>query len=118
MIPLIFESFRIIYFITGAKRFAYFFAIFFIAVLNFIIFKGICALAAPVFGPLDQVGKLFRGIMQIPTFAVLCIINWRVVPFQMMDFAASMKTKYFKLLIYLVLAALLFGYDRFIARYF
>ncbi len=112
------EAYKIIYLITGAKKFSYYFALAFITLLNFIFLKGACTLMQPIFSPLQYILMIFRFPFNVGTYIALFVINMLIVPFKMTDFVNSVKTMYVKLLIFIFMAILLYGYGKFIDRYF
>ncbi len=118
MRPLTLEAFKLMYIITGAQRFSYAFALVFNTILNMIVLGGIVGLMTPIFSPLQYVGIIFMRPYYVATVALLFFINFRYVPFDMMQYVDSIKTNYIKLIIYTALAIILFGYNWFIARYF
>ncbi len=118
MIALVLETYRIIFYLTGARRFAYLVSVAYIALLNFFVFGGIATLLEDVFSPMKMITRGFHGILSYPTFVVLFFLNYLLVPIKMTDVAFSFKTKYAKLIIYTVLALTIFAYYKFLDRYF
>ncbi len=109
------------YFVTGAQRFSYFFAVVFNTILNVVFLKGIGLLLVGIVPFIEYFNLVFalpHYIGMVGIGIILYFVNLKVVPFHMLDYANMVKTKYVKLIIYVVLCIVLFLYPIFIHRYF
>ncbi len=121
MRPLTLEAFKLMYIITGAKKFSYYFSLTVNTIMHVIVLKGIVELTKEI-APTGFLSIIFQTNLHRPfivlTAAVLFFINTRVVPPKMLDIVGQIKTKYIMLIIYFLLTCLLFGYLYGDGRYF
>ena len=121
MRPLTLEAFKLMYVITGAKKFSYYFSLVLNTIMNVVVLKGLLELLQDII-PIGFLSIIFQTNLHRPfivlTAILLCFINTRVVPPKMLDVVGQIKTKYIVLLLYFLIACLLFAYLYADGKYF
>lgn len=110
MRPLTLEAYKLMYIVTGAKKFSYYFSLVLNTIMNVIMLKGIHYLMKDIFSPLQFISIIFKFPFYIALGFLLLFINSRVVPFTLVDIVGQIKTKYAKLIIYFLLSIILFAF--------
>jgi hypothetical protein len=117
MRPLTLEAFKLMYILTGGRKFSYIFSLVVNTIMNVIVLKGLVVLTKEI-APTGYLEIIFRFPFYLGTAAVLMFINSRVVPLSMVDIVGQIKTKYVKLIIYFVLSVMLATFFYLDGRYF
>ena len=117
MRPLTLEAYKLLYYISGAKKFSYCVTLAIMAVMHVIVLNGLALLMSEI-APTEHLLILFRRPYFIVTGAMILVVNiWRV-PFKMLFVVEQMPTKYIMLVLYIFATGLIFGYTHMIDRYF
>ena len=117
MRPITLEIFKLIYLITGAKRFSYVFALILSTVMNVILLRGLSALFITGYPMLRQVLPIFQFPKFFASGVALLLLNIFLVPFSMLEHIGMMKTHYTKLILFSLIVLLLFAYGTFIEKF-
>ncbi len=109
MKPLTLEAYKLLFYLTGSKVFAYYVAVALVSVLNVIVLMGLSLLLEGIF-PTAALARFFSFPFNIGAWLVLFLINLRVAPLSFMDVASHIHVRYIKLLLYAGIAALILAY--------
>jgi hypothetical protein len=113
MRPLTLEAYKLMYIITGAKKFSYYFSLILNTIMHVIVLKGIIEVTKEI-APTGALSIAFQTNPHRPFIVITAIflffINTRVVPVKMLDVVGQVKTKFIMLIIYFLIACILFAY--------
>ena len=110
MRPLTFEAYKLLYVITGAKKFSYYMALVLMAILHVLVLSGLAKLLQDV-SPTKYIMIIFKKPYYVLTGLVLLWINWRRVPYNTMYVVNKLNMNYTKLMLYTLVAVLIFAYN-------
>lgn len=108
------EAYKILYYITGAKKFAYLVTITLVTIFNIIYLKGLSTLLTGVVPMIEYVALIAKFPFVLGLFPLMFLFSIKVTPFDMVGIANQIQTKFFGLLVYLSVGGLLLGYSIFI----
>ena len=113
MRPLTLEAYKLMYIITGAKKFSYYFSLVVNTIMHVIVLKGIIELTKEI-APTGSLAIAFQTTPHRPyivlTAIALFFINSWFVPVKMVDLVNQVKTKFIMLIIYFLITCIIFGY--------
>lgn len=109
MKPLTLEAYKLLYFLTGSKKFSYYTASAIIASLNVIVLMGFCILLNGMI-PTKKLVRIFEFPINIGLGIILFFVNLRVVPMSFMETTNHVQVRYVKLFLYGAVAAAIVAY--------
>lgn len=109
MKTLTLEAYRLFFNLTGSQIFSYVAAIVLMTVCNLILLTGLCMLMDGAL-PLTHILKLFAFPQNLAIGVVIAIGLVLYAPFDLMDIAQNIPTKYVRLMAFFVAALAVLGY--------